>query len=321
MSAADRPEDDVIDRLVREHLDRRATELETAGLQERVRAMIPVAGSAAVASSIRARPVDRTSSRRRGWLWPALAAAGLMLAFLGGRYFSPAQANAAVLLRDVQAAHSQPVDRLYQVQFAPDPRYTDPSNPLDRPTDNTLWTRGDRFWCDCALGDNRLAVGRDENGQLWCAPSSKKGILLPSREEEISREIRMLCAINSMSIPRLVDEVLAGFTLHADAPLRDATAETSVIWARLRPDETHPLFSAAVMEVDTESDVVRRLVLWVVRDGHPHGTVTYTLVESGVQDDEQYRLAAHINADAEIVTQQAEPSAATDAANHDEVQP
>ena len=297
---------DHIDRLVREHLHSQAAVVDTAGLLERIRSTIPPSiAETPVCASLAGGHSGSSPSRRRNWLWPVGMALSLIIAFLGGRYLTPAVASPTTLLREVQAVHSRPVDHFYQVQFAPDPRYTNPDNPLDRPTDNTLWTRGDRFWCDCALGDHRLAVGRDETGQLWCAPSPNKGILLPSRESEISPEFRLICAINSMSIPQLVDDVLDGFELHAETSSPGTSAETSVIWARLMPGQTHRLISSAVMEVDANSDIVQRLVLWIVKDGHPHGTVTYTLVESTVHDDQQYRLSAHIDADAEIVDQSA----------------
>ena len=303
MSASEHAGKDAIDQLVRDHLDRQAAGLDTSGLLEKIRAEIPLTGEATVMR--RTDPAGQQARQRRRWLWPGAIAAGLLIAFLGGRYLNPAAASPDTLLREVQAVHSRPVDHFYQVQFAPDPRYTDPDNPMDRPTDNTLWTRGDRFWCDCALGDHRLAVGRDETGQMWCAPSRDKGILLPSRESEISPELRMICAINSMSIPRLVDDVLEDFKLHAEPSSGGVAAESSVVWARLKPGQTHRLISSAVMEVDAGSDVVQRLVLWIVKDGHPHGTVTYSLVESGVHDDEQYRLSAHLDAGAEIVDQSA----------------
>ncbi|MBL8851182.1 MAG: hypothetical protein JNG89_15990 [Planctomycetaceae bacterium] len=307
MTAQEPDDSGHIDRLVREHLDRQAAAMDTAGLLESIRSGIPAAEVGAPVRASRAGGHSTPRPLRRKWLWPAGMALGLIVAFLGGRYLTPAAASPTLLLREVQAVHSRAVDHFYQVQFAPDPRFTNPDNPMDRPTDNTLWTRGDRFWCDCALGDHRLAVGRDESGRLWCAPSRSKGILLPSRESEISPEFRLICAINSMSIPRLVDDVLDGFELHAEVSSRGTAAETSVIWARLKPGQTHRLISSAVMEVDANSDIVQRLVLWIVKDGHPHGTVTYTLVESTVHDDQQYRLSAHIDADAEIVDQSPAP--------------
>jgi hypothetical protein len=72
------------------------------------------------------------------------------------------------------------------------------------------------------------------------------------------------------------------------------------IWAQLKPGRTHPLIARAALEVDPETHVLRHLVLWILRDGQPGGTVTYQWIESGTRDDAYYRLESHLDADAEI---------------------
>jgi hypothetical protein len=299
------PEIHPVDRLVRTHLNREAERLDASSLLARIRCDLEVGRRSTRSAPLSKAGVSRQDCRR-AFGWPLLVAMGLVIAFLGGRYLNTAIASPTALLQGVRAAHLQNVDRCYFVQFAPDPRYTDPALPLDRPTDNTLWTRGDRFWCDCQIGDRRIAVGRDGHGQLWCAPSRRKGILLPGNAAEVSPEIQLLCDINSMRIPTLIEEVLADFELHADPPTSSSAGATSLVSARLKPGRKHSLLSAAVMEIDARSDVLVRLVLWVVRDGRPHGTVTFTWVESAVKGDAQYGLAAHVDEDAEIEVQSAQ---------------
>ena len=108
--------------------------------------------------------------------WSAVAATIVIGAFLGGRYFNPAAANAATILRQVRVTHARGVDRCYRVHYAPDPRYWDGTKVLEGPSESVLWTRGDRFWSDCSIGHIRLAIGREEDGTLWVSPSRKKGI-------------------------------------------------------------------------------------------------------------------------------------------------
>ncbi|MGV3484128.1 MAG: hypothetical protein ACO1RT_06910 [Planctomycetaceae bacterium] len=99
-----------------------------------------------------------------------------------------------------------------------------------------------------------------------------------------------------MSVPQLVDQVLADFDLSAEV----SDGAKTLVWARLKPGHTHPLLSDAVLEIDPRTNVLDRLVLWTVREGRPNGTFTYSLLQSSLQSDEQYRLESHLDADAEL---------------------
>ena len=44
------------------------------------------------------------------------------------------------------------------------------------------------------------------------------------------------------------------------------------------------------------------------RDGRPRGTVSYTFLKRGIQEDDQYQLRTHLNDDAEIETHRFQPS-------------
>lgn len=297
-----RQTDDAVDRLVRSYLDRESERTDATALLTRIRASRPQVARTAVAGGIRGRRWERS------WTWSAATVLGLIVAFLGGRHLGSDSASAAVTLRDVQAVHSEEIDRCYRVQYAPDPRQWDGKSKLEGPSQSVLWTRGDRFWADCTIGDVRLAMGRDPDGTLWIAPSQKKGIRFASDESRLPREVSLLCAINSMSVPRLVDEVLADFDLRAHEEVGDVSR--TVIWATLKPGHSHPLLSSAVLEIDERNNVLTRLVLWMVRDGRPGGTVTFTLQESSRLKDDQYRMTTHLDADAEIENHSFEPPAA-----------
>ena len=291
--------DEAVDRLVRNYLDGETEQTDATALLARIRASRPQVAhgtDAAVSTS-------GTGGRRwsRSWTWAAATALAMVIAFLGGRHLGSDQASAAGVLRDVQAVHAQDIDRCYRVQFAPDPRSWDGRNKLAGPSQSVLWTRGDRFWSDCTIGDIRLGIGREADGTLWVTPSRKKGIRFASDESRLPEEIALICAINSMSVPQLVGEVLADFDLRSHAEVGDASR--TVIWATLKPGRSHPLLSNAVLEIDERKNVVTRLVLWMARDGRPGGTVTFTLLESSRLNDEQYELATHLDADAEIENQ------------------
>ncbi len=283
-----------VDRLVRSYLDRATEQTDATDLLARIRA------SQAAESP---RPSRARTAR---WLvWGVLTSAAVILAFLGGRQFGPQPLFAAAVVREARYVHANVVDRSYLVQFVPDPATWNPQNRLEGPSRSVLWTRGDdRFWADCEIANLKLAIGRDEHGMLWAASSRDKGVRFSNEPSQLPADIAVLCDINSMSIPRLLDDVLADFELRGDEVLTSDGDRRSVVWAGLKPGRTHSLLANAMLEIDAESNVIVRLVLWTVReDGRPKGTVTFTLLRSARPDDAQYRLESHLDADAEIDTQ------------------
>jgi hypothetical protein len=292
----------LVERLLREHLERRIEQTDTAGLVARLH------DARASQSQPPVTHREPVSGRWvRAGLWIATTASAVCLAFLSGRSFAPAVADAETILRDVRSTHSRTIDRCYQVQFAPAPGYWNGKNPLNGPSETVLWTRGDRFWADAKLGTIQLVYGRDEQGSLWVSPSRSKGIRLSEGDEPLPDEIEMYCAINSLTVPALVDDVLVDFDLRTDPPnepSRQAEGDVSasgntLVWAQLKPGRTHARITSALLEIDQDSTLVR-LILWTIEDGQPRGTVTFTLVESGHQGDEQYQLQSHLDESAEI---------------------
>ncbi|MEJ7639320.1 MAG: hypothetical protein WKF75_15420, partial [Singulisphaera sp.] len=134
--------------------------------------------------------------------------------FLGGRYFNPAAASAATILRQVRVAHARGVDRCYRVHYAPDPRYWDGAKTLEGPSDSVLWTRGDRFWSECAIGQLRLAIGREEDGTLWVSPSRKKDRFAGGNRN--CRKRSRCSATLVLTVSAAMDDVLVDFDLNAE---------------------------------------------------------------------------------------------------------
>lgn len=323
MNQPDPPVDHAVERLIADHLDRRAQQCDATELLARVRrsrqvdraifSSAPQSGSHRGSqtgsgelpdgeTTGRAAAGGRLSDRRR-WAgaltWPVLAGVVLLAIFLAGRPISPSAANASIVLRDLQTVHLGETDRCYRIQYAPDPRYWDGSNQLEGPSHSVLWTRGDRFWSDCTIADIRLRIGRQQDGTLWVSRSRQHGIRFTADEAQLPQEVALLCAANSMTVPRLVEDVLADFDLRADRPATGSGAG-AVVWAALKPGRSHPLISSALLEIDPENHALTRLVLWMVRDGRPRGTVSYTFLENGLQGDARYHLQAHLDDDAEV---------------------
>lgn len=309
----DRPsEPDRLEWLLREHLDRRAAETDTTALVANLQDILGDSPADAVGPSPRTEPrrVSDDAWWKRAGFWFVTTTAAVLFAFVVGRSVAPSVADAKTILRDVQINHSQTVDRCYQVQFAPAPGYWNGKNPLKGPSETVLWTRGDRFWADATLGSVKLVYGRDERGSLWVSPDRSRGIRLSGPGERLPDEIAMYCKINSMTVPALVEDVLVDFDLRTDPPKQRPPEETTgqpdpvtsgntVVWAQRKPGRSHKQIASALLEIDANRTLVR-LILWTVDEGRPRGTVTFTLIKSGHQDDEQYRLESHLDSTAEI---------------------
>lgn len=313
--------DDAIDRIVAEHVDRRARQTDADALLARIQlsrqvenaltgsvsetASQPSAEPQRIPDSLAVTAQGNAAPRRwvATWSWPLLTSLALLIAFFVGHQWGPLTANAAVALRELQAVHLSDIDRCYRVQYAPDPRFWDESKKLEGPSNSILWTRGDRFHSDCRLADLRLKIGRAADGSLWITSSSEKGIQFSGDAASLPQEVSLLCAVNAMTVPRLVDEVLADFDLRIDRSRTASQQSRTVVWATLKPGKTHPLIESALLEIDSDTGALMGLVLSMVRDGQPRGTVTYTFLEAAVQDDALYELRTHLNEDATVERQ------------------
>lgn len=294
--------DDVVDALVRDHLRRQESQIDASALLERIEADRVQSGPLPFS---RPTVFHRTALQRVAW-WSTIA--GIVLAaFLGGRYLNPTFANASTLLRNVRTVHRQSVDRCYRVQYSPDQLSNDGVSKPSAASESMLWTRGDRFWSDCAIGNGRLKIGRDESGTIWLAPSRSKGIRFSPEKTQFPKDVETLCQINSLTVPVLVDDVLADFDLQTDGPSTQADGRRSLVWARLKPGRSHAFLSAATLEIDAQTDVVTRLVLWLQKPQGPNGTVTYTLIEQPAPAVDSYRLESHLDGGAVVEDQTFQP--------------
>ncbi len=316
MNESDEHQADGVDRLVREHLDRKAGRIDASALIDRIHATRESLGAQKdesasnwmFADTNRNRKATGLNKVRSSMMWLTATAAGLLLAFVGGYVLSPESAGASVVLRDVRAVHANLIDRCYQVQYAPDPRYWNKANKLEGPSQSVLWTRGSQFWSDCHIGDLHLQIGRGEEGDFWVSPSRNKGIRFGGDASTWPDPVSLLCSINSMNVPELLDDVLADFDLTIESSMASGRAR-KLIWATLKPDRSHALLSSALLEVDAEDNVLLRMVLWTTKQGVPKGTATYTLMNSSDRQDVMYQLESHLDAGAEIQMQNIEPAA------------
>jgi hypothetical protein len=296
MNAPHDPADHRIDALVRDHLAAQAATVDAADMLARVK-------------SGAGKPVARHRRRMTARaVWGTATAATVLLAFAGGWYVGekPAHANpnAETLVREARQVHALPLDRCYLVQSVPEgerllARYPE----VAKPRETRLWTRGDRFWIESTNPEKHWAWGRDQ-GRLWMALDGTKGVFFDRDEvaekDELFHAVNVTCDMYSMRVETLLTEVLADFDLTRENTETAGPATTHHIRAELKPGVSSPRLRAAVLEIDAETRVLRRLVLHRTRRGEPVATVTFTLVETRTQSDETYTLEGHLNPDAQV---------------------
>ena len=244
---------------------------------------------------------DEPEISRRVWLsrraLVGVALAASLLVALGVVLLEsrPARASAESLVRQAQDAHRSPVDRLYRVRWESLPDL----ETLSPVSETELWTRGDRFWMK--IHGRRMACGRNERGEVWVARTRKTGMRFDPNEA-LPEELAITCAICTMRVETLLRDVLRDYDLKREASWLEGDISVDAIRATLRPGREGNSVKSAYLEIDARSHAVRRFVI----ERHDT-TVTYTLIETGALDEDQYRLEGHLDLDARVYTRLTNP--------------
>lgn len=234
------------------------------------------------------------------WRPLAMAAVLILAAIPAGVLLQQASASPAAIVRRALKAHAAALDRCYRVAVKVELALQD-ANRLPATFENRLWTRGDRFWIETASGGRTLAWGRDGEGTVWFALSPELGIRVDA--SEVGERLALHCELRSLHIESLLHHVLADFDLRREP----GEPGTQLIYAQLKPDRGHPLYRAALMEVDSETGVLRRVELDRMHRGQPVAKVSFTLVETNLQSEAAYTLAGHLTPQAKIYDRSHEP--------------
>jgi hypothetical protein len=298
----EQPDDWVLDR-VRQHLDRAAEGVDPRPLFARiVREVAPAAPTLAPAPT--PRPV-----RPRSWLRWAVPLCGLAatVAFLLNATSQPpaAMASPRDILEATQQAHRLPVDRCYLVEVRRDPTFLDPFPSVPLVTTNRLWTRGDRFFFLPVDPRQGKTWGRDERGNLWLASTPRAGARVES--DEIPWWLAMSFEIHTLRVDQLLGEVLRNFDLQRMERQSNYLPATEVIRATPTAGRSSPMTRSALLEIDPETKVLRRLVIVRGPVGKPAATTTYTLIDTATLDPVVYSPEGHLREPFEIYTRQNQP--------------
>jgi hypothetical protein len=169
---------------------------------------------------------------------------------------------------------------------------------LAQPRETRLWTRGDRFWMESTNPERHWAWGRDDQGCLWLSLAGRHGVRFEA--DETPEGLAIACDVLSMQVETLLEEVLSDFQLSRETGESLGPVATHRIRAEPKAGAAPPGLRGAVLDIDTETRVLRRLVLHRARRGMPVATVTFTLVDNRPQADASYTLEGHLRADAPV---------------------
>ena len=301
-----------------------------AQLERELGGEVPELGAAGVMAERAEKIVPLRQPERSAWgairgrflpSWAWAAAASLVLAAVIGSLvlMNQSSASAAELVRHALKAHAATMDRCYRIGLKMEAASGLEKGPA---TENRLWTRGDRCWIETRSGNQTVAWGHDEQGQVWFALSPKVGVrfdpveasqrmgLMRERMEQFGQmrgggpgefarcfeRLSLTCDLCSLQVETLLQGLLADFDLRREA----SGANGYLIQADLKAGHTNAFCHKVALEVDTASGVLRSLVVKRLHNGQPAAEVTFTLVETGEQPDVSYTLAGHLGPDAVI---------------------
>jgi len=238
--------------------------------------------------------------------WPTKAswavAASLAAAVIGVSvlWLGKASASPSALVRQALQAHAARLDRCYRVEVRPEPEGRDRTRRRTAaPTETLLWTRGDRFWNDIRVGDQSAAWGRDPQGGVWFTLSPDAGARL--EPDEVPEALASACELRSLEPESLLRSILADFHLRREPT---TNPDTYLIHAEVKDGHTNSRYRSALLEMDAASHVLRRVELHRMHKGRSVATVTFTLVQSALNDDASYTLAGHLSPEAEVLDRQ-----------------
>jgi hypothetical protein len=294
----DQNPDHPIDDLVRHYLLADAATVDADALVSRIQA-----------TQIPATPRSHALSRlaRIGWFVSglALAASVAMLFLLAGP--TTKIATAAELLTAAQSEHERPRDRCYQLTIEVE---TGLARLLDLPPivrKSNVWTRGDQFFLETSPPNPKwppLVWGQDATGRVWVVMSKRQGLLF--EPDEIHEPVANACHMMSLRTVTLLRELL---TNDYDLSRRDPTkaGETYRVEASFRRERNGPppKIRDVVLELDPATKEIRKAVIKRAIPAPLAGihlvTVTFELIDTATLNDDQYTLAGHLEANANIL--------------------
>jgi len=287
MSHPERPTDDPLLRVLRDHLDRQEQAVDVGPLAARILSTLPERPNPEPA------PHAHPSSRPRR-TWPAwtvgigsltLAASVLLLLV-----FAPsAEVRAEQAIREAEAALRLPVERCYLVEVRPDGDGT-AADVLPTRT-MRVWAAEDKFRVEMSRGNFRWSWGRDADGVVWLTSSPQRGLRIAPDEQ--GPGLLWMAELYGLRPETLLSQILAHCRLREDP--RPGSNYPRVIHAEPRATARQVWLRSATLELDAETKAVRKLTL--KRTNKADGgttTVTFTLIDTRPVEHARYGLDGNL---------------------------
>jgi hypothetical protein len=293
MKADDAPQLPDVEALTRAYLTGQERSVDAQRMLDAVR--LAVAG---------ATPMDRVASvravrwARARWSVGLAAATGSLLVLIWILREPTARADAVQFVREARGALRPSIDRSYRVhiELAPGAAERFPVLAMLAPLDSPLWTRADRFWISAAQPDRTWSCGRDEQRRLWIAPTSDVGLVF--EPDEIPEPFALAIEMCTMELDRILGAMLTESDMTAIRQGESLSQETVRVRGTLRRNDSDSDLRSVVVDIDTRTKLVSRVVVERSWHGIPAAQVAFTFEHAGVQSESRYRLAGHLGPDA-----------------------
>ncbi len=229
--------------------------------------------------------------------WFIAVSAMVLLAFVVGRWENSAFADASSLVRAAMVTHAEPIERVYVVEVE---RAETSLQGFAPPRDVRVMTQGDRFWVEMSRGEKRWVWGQDADNALWLTLGPRRALRI--ERDELGVPMQYISDIYSLNLETLLDNVLQHFQVSYSSDSRPTHVITAIArrrWqGRLRE---------MTIDVEKETKAIRKLVIRRNMPLQGESTVTFTLVDSRVPDETQYRPEGHLTEPFQILTSVTKP--------------
>jgi hypothetical protein len=300
MTTPERPADDPLLRVLRDHLEQQEKALAADALRSRI---VEAASKAPTVEQSKG-PESDPRQRRRWATWSVVIGSGAIAASILLTIFlmPSAEARAELAVREADATLKLPVERCYLVEVQ-----REGGDAMEEPLPTRtvrVWTTGDRFRVEVARGKLRWAWGRDTDGSVWIVSNPQKGVRIAPDEQ--GPGLQWACDLYGLRPETVLHEVLAHFRLREEpggelGHRRVIRAEPRA-WARLAR------LQSAVLELDADTRAIRKLALTNKAIGGGMVTTTFTLVDVRPADEARFRLEGHLTEPFQIYDQDFEPT-------------
>lgn len=163
---------------------------------------------------------------------------------------------------------------------------------VELPRNVRVATQGDRFWVQMQA-QRDWVWGRDERGAVWITLGNNRAVVV--HPEEMGLPLRYIGDLYTLNLETL----LASFLRYCRLELSDEAGGIRVITATPRRQWSNRPLRRAVIEVDRDTGVIRRLVL--EREFERISAVTtFTLVESRLANASLYGPLGHLSPSGEV---------------------